>query len=394
RRRLPADPVLAALPVEVLTFTHRVRFSVGRGGLRVGLGPPLRDEEYGPYATARLRSAYRSMTAPPTDAVLFHPEAAGGGSEQRALLRTLRRRRLDLVCYWGREDLAQTVPEGATPLLVGSAAWYRALASVRYLCSDHDLGFPLHKRAHQRFLRTGTDPQGEPGPRHAARTTTEEGLEGLWDAVVVRSDLAAEQWRRPGGALPVLVAGSLSGDTVLDPEGVAVRDRVRRRLRVESEHTVVMVDLRDRPAAEASAAAVDLARLSRTAGEQVVVWTRSRLRRSARGQGGVVDVSEWSDPAELILAADVALFGDSPLAFDWGLTGKPALALDCPAARLAPADRTLPGLRLATVAEVAAAVPRLVEEGTDPTGWSAFNGSHNAYLDGRAGERVVDWFFA
>ena len=70
------------------------------------------------------------------------------------------------------------------------------------------------------------------------------------------------------------------------------------------------------------------------------------------------------------------------------------LTLDRPAACPGPADGAWPGRRLSTVAEVAAALPRLAREGTDPIGWSAFNGRHNAYLDGRAGERLVDWFFA
>lgn len=142
------------LPVRLLASTHRLDATLGkRLPVRIALAAPLADDELGRYHQARLQAAYQRSTAPVRDAVLLaHPEIDGYLAEHRP----------ELERIWAVPDLAVPVPAGARTVLLGSASWYDAVATSRYLVSSSDLGGWFRRRPEQAYLRTVAGDPSEP----------------------------------------------------------------------------------------------------------------------------------------------------------------------------------------------------------------------------------------
>ena len=108
-----SEDLRGRLPLDLAGPRHRVRAHLGpRGGLVLGLGPPLADDELGPHAQERLRAAY-SLDERPVDPDLFYFETyAGRGATDSplAIYEELRRRRPGLRARWGIADPGSASP--------------------------------------------------------------------------------------------------------------------------------------------------------------------------------------------------------------------------------------------------------------------------------------------
>jgi CDP-glycerol glycerophosphotransferase len=206
-RSIRVTPALAqSLPFDVVTATHRIRLALdGSQGIRVELGPPLFDDEVGARAQQLLRHEYARDERDVLDAVLIIP-AAGEGSDDGAdaTLGALDRAadEMGLDRWWAVSDLASMVPDGATPVVIGSRNWYRCLAAARVVATESDLEWWFSKRPHQNVVRTFEDaavPVGRSAWREAgytpARVADEVAGASGWDAIVVPATTDEDRFR-------------------------------------------------------------------------------------------------------------------------------------------------------------------------------------------------------
>jgi CDP-glycerol glycerophosphotransferase len=99
---------------------------------------------------------YRIQRLPPVrDAILFSSfHGKQCGDNPRGIADELRRRGDARENIWAINDWSVAVPDGATAVLIGTRAYFRALARSRYLiCNDH-VPLPYRKRRGQRHVQT------------------------------------------------------------------------------------------------------------------------------------------------------------------------------------------------------------------------------------------------
>jgi CDP-glycerol glycerophosphotransferase len=152
---------------------------------------------------------------------------------------------------------------------------------------------------------------------------------------------------------------------------------------------------------------LDIAAARAALGEDYVFLLRGHrfhLRTAGRAaaRGRAVDVTDYPEINDLILAADVAVLDYSSLRFDFSLTGRPMIFLVPDLEDYAGGVRgflydfaeSAPGPMLDTTGEVVAALrdldgvrSRHAEE------YAAFAARFNRYMDGTSTRRVVETFF-
>ncbi|MBB6627441.1 CDP-glycerol glycerophosphotransferase family protein [Nocardioides sp. KIGAM211] len=424
------DGLRGRLPTELVGERHRVRAFLGpRGGLVLGVTAPLTDDELGPHAQQRLQTAY-ALDDRPLDPDLAYFDTYAGRSatdSPRAIHDELRRRRPHLRTVWGVADHGQSVPAGAEPMLLRSAAWYAALASARVVVTNTDVEAWFRRRPGQVLLQTF---HGYPSKAmglgqwraldHAPsriRVARARGVD-TWSAIVTPTPEMTrhyrEQYAYDG---PALEHGYPRDDDLVLPTAAATRERTRTLLGIAPDQTAVLYapTWREHLAFRARGAEMtdflDVAAAARALGDDHVLLLRGHRFHQpdpgpvdpATGAGTpaarVVDVTAYPEINDLVLASDAAVLDYSSLRFDYALTGRPMVFLVPDLAAydagsrsfLFPFEESAPGPFVDDTAGVVAALRDLdgLRERHAPA-IAAFNDRFNPWQDGRAAERVVD----
>ena len=176
-QRLRPSPVLTAtLPATLVGDAANVELTTAPAGrLELELARPLRVDEMGADGYRALGRRYTELVTHPdrplADAAYF--ESFAGlvtGDSPRALFEEMRRRRPDLVCYWGVADRSVLVPAGATAVIVRSARWFEVLATSRFVITSHWLPGVFKRRPGQVVVQTWHGSQlkliGSDRPKH------------------------------------------------------------------------------------------------------------------------------------------------------------------------------------------------------------------------------------
>jgi CDP-glycerol glycerophosphotransferase len=392
----------------------------------VRIAPPLRADERGPFAQKALQEWYRTGDLPLDETSVYLQSYTGVAAtdSQRAIHDELRRSRPDLTLHWGVADSSTQVPEGGVPVVIGSREWYRVLATARYLCNNIDFDRWFTKRPGQQFLQTF---HGYPAKSMGIR---------LWEAKQftprrIRAELArtSDDWDlilTPTPEMdvhyrteyayegPIESAGYPRDDLLVSPAAEAARQSARERLGVSPDATVVLYapTWRDDLATSYRSATIvrhlDLESATERLGEEFVFLMRGHRfhARGARRSGRtarLIDVTDYPEINDLILAADAAVLDYSSLRFDFALTGRPMLFL-VPDLHtytggvrgfLYPFEGSAPGPLIEDAEEVVDRLRDLDGVRTEfADAYQRFNEQFNYLQDGKAAERVVKRFFS
>ncbi|HEU0257221.1 MAG TPA: CDP-glycerol glycerophosphotransferase family protein, partial [Microbacteriaceae bacterium] len=149
---------------------------------------------------------------------------------------------------------------------------------------------------------------------------------------------------------------------------------------------------------------VDLGRLARRLGDDYVILLRGHpfnARSGTQAEGRVVNVTDYPDINDLIVASDLAVLDYSSLRFDYALTGKPAIFFVPDRERyfrgregFLPYDETTPGPQITAAADLERAIldaPRLAAEHEEAR--RAFLSRFMELEDGHATQRLIDRVF-
>jgi CDP-glycerol glycerophosphotransferase len=415
-----ADDFAGRLPVRLLDDAFALNVTVGKKmPLRFSLTPPLADAELGRYHQFRLHASYRAGSPALTDSILLASYLGEFTTDsQLAIDRHLAAARPEIERIWGVADSSTLLPEGAQGVMIGSAAWYDAVARSRWLCKNIDFGPWYRTKPGQAYLQTfhgypfksmGLDfwksKAFTPGQiKHAVAKANEE-----WDLILVPSAECEAYYREQylyDGA--VLVAGYPRTDILVNADAAAVRSNVLGRIGVPEDKTVVLYapTYRDTLTTKTYAASrfdeLDLKQLTDALGPDVVVLVRGHNNNQREDErvpraGSVVDVTDYPDINELTLAADAAILDYSSMRFDWAITGKPMVffvpdhdsyfGLRPP---LFSFEDSAPGPWATTTTEVAVALADLpgLRASYEPA-IKTFNDRFNGLHDGHATERVL-----
>ncbi len=392
------------------------------GALQANLITPIGAESRGRYRAGVLERTWADVSPERLDGVLIETNFGEiAGCNGAAVHDELRRRGADIVISWVVRDHSVVVPEGGIAVVKNSPDWFRALRTSKYLIENmYQPAF--HKKPPgqvivQTFHGYPFKVMGAPHWGRMAfsdtkiRSMDERAAE--WDFLVsparYATPLLTRDFRYDG---PVLEIGYPRNDILVSAEAPDIRTSVREHLGIGEDQKVVLYapTFRDYLSVDDHTAPIvdflDTEALSRQLGESTVILIRGHAfnaRTPQRPHSGarILDVTDYPEPADLYLAADVAVLDYSSLRFDFGVTGKPMLFL-VPDVELYRESRgwlidyepTAPGPLLKTTAEVADALLDL--DGVVRDYKAAYEQFRRDYLDledGRASARLVDAVF-
>jgi CDP-glycerol glycerophosphotransferase len=402
------------------------RMRPARSGREAGvvLLPPLVDEDRGQLAQARLQEWYRTCDLPLDDSAVYLQAYTGvtATDSQLAIHHELRRTRPDLTIYWGVVDGASVVPEGGTPVLMHSRAWYRVLATARYvsLNIDPDRWFAL--RPGQQLLQTF---HGYPAKSMGIRmwegkgyTPRRIGIEldrtsGDWSMILTPAPEMDEHYRREYRYDGLIHhEGYPRDDVLVSPEAERIREETRARLGIAPGQKAVLYaptwrdDLATNWRRAEAVLHLDVEAASRKLGRDYVLLMRGHRfhGRTATpdGDAQLIDVTHYPEINDLILASDAAVLDYSSLRFDFALTGRPMVFLvpDLDTYTggvrgfLYPFEESAPGPLVDTPEQVIALLRDLDGVERDyADAMKTFHDRYNYLQDGRSAAKVVKAFF-
>ena len=395
-------------------------------GLQLVLEAPLTDDERGARQQQRLQSALKSRVVSPDHehgSVLFRSyfgEVAA--CNPLAVHRELRRRGTRHRLYWAVADYSVVVPEGGIPVLHDSAEWYRLLHEAHFYMDNMHQPIYHKKPAHQIQIQTFHGyPFKQMGQSHwlwqnRDKVHIQSYLDRAndWDYLVSPATYGTKALCEEFGfSNEVLEIGYPRNDVLLSAEASQIGARVRERLGIHPDQTVLLYapTFRDEMAQNDFKALMvdflDIPRLAAALGEEFVVLVRghafnARVDARVGSRGNVLDVTDYPNVADLCLASDAAILDYSSLRFDYALTGKPMIFMvpdleqytETSRGSLFAYEPTAPGPHVKTTADVVTAardLPALRADYADK--YAAFKAEFLDLDDGHATERLVDRVF-
>ncbi|HEX6931711.1 MAG TPA: CDP-glycerol glycerophosphotransferase family protein, partial [Streptosporangiaceae bacterium] len=322
-------------------------------GLLLVVGPVLRFTERGRIRRRLVRDVYyrAQRLLPVREQILFSSfHGKQCGDNPRAIADELRRRGDHRKTFWAITDRSVPVPPGAQPVLIGTRAYFSALARSRYLIYNDHVPLPYRKRAGQRHVQTW---HGTPLKRLGYDIGTPSSASGVryldymagdvaqWDMLLSPNPFSTPIMRRAfrfTGEIcetgyprnDALVAGGDGRDG--DP-GVAV---IRERLGLRPGVKVAMYvpTWRDNQHDEAGRYLLDFrldlaAAAEKLAGEWVLLIRGHHLMaggiKAAAIGGFTIDVTGYPDIGDLLRVTDALITDYSSVMFDFAPTGRPML---------------------------------------------------------------------
>ncbi|SDT42425.1 CDP-glycerol glycerophosphotransferase family protein [Microlunatus soli] len=390
------------------------------------LSVPIPVADSGAYAQYRLQQQALSDPGPIDEQAVYLLSYNGSVATDSpaAIHQELRRRHPELKLYWGVNDPSTPLPEGGIPVLVNSPEWYRIVTTAAHLVQNVDFPRWWRKRPEQRFLQTF---HGYPAKSMGLRMWRAKKFTPLrqqielertsagWDLILTPAPAMDVHYRQEYDyAGPIENRGYPRDDALLDDRADQWRQEVRERLGIRPDQKVLLYapTWRDHLASSYTSAAIveylDVDAASEALGDEYVFLLRGHRFNTKRPDRGwdaarILDVTDYPEINDLILASDVAVLDYSSLRFDFALTGRPMVFLVPDLADYTGGIRgflfdyadSAPGPLLNTTDEVIAAVRDLKALSQSYRGQlAAFNAKYQYLQDGRAAERVVGRFFS
>lgn len=425
----PARALLGELPswAELPRMNVRVEvFEPRSPGVRLEVLPPLRGDELSERGRRAIREETLPVLADRRSAFFrtLYGEATNGNG--LGVHEELRRRSAPVELLWSVQDHSVPVPDGGTPVVEGTRDWYAAIQQSRYHLVDvHQLdwferpegqalvqtmhGYPYKVMGHAWWAKGGFPVRQVANFDRRAREWTHFVSPARYATPLLR-----EAFLDPAGATPeILEIGYPRNDVLVRPEGDGIRLRTRRLLGIEDGQVAVLYapTFRDYLSADDMTAArvrfFDTDEALRLLPDDHVLLVRGHAfnarvaseREPTRHR--VVDVTDYPDVNDLILASDVAILDYSSLRFDYVLVDKPMIFLvpdleqyDRFRGGVLPFAPTAPGPHVRTTAEVAACLQDLDALSSQYAGARArFRAEYVDLEDGFAGARLVDAVF-
>ncbi|TQL52518.1 bifunctional glycosyltransferase/CDP-glycerol:glycerophosphate glycerophosphotransferase, partial [Ornithinicoccus hortensis] len=238
---LREGPIESNSPIQRIT----ARWHPGTTAVSVTVSPPLSLSERSRLGQRRLREVYR--TAPLERAVLL--EAFNGktcGDNPGAIAGGLREAGVDVPLYWSVRDLSVPVPEGGTPLVIGSEDWHRVLSTATVLINNNNFPHWFTKRPGQFYLQTwhGTPIKRllwdlPPGRVPLTYRRLMRRQVPMWDLLLAQTNAAERDLRSGLGYTGPVLVTEQPRNAVL-AEGEAARQRARAHYGIPADARVIL----------------------------------------------------------------------------------------------------------------------------------------------------------
>lgn len=306
------------------------------GAVAITASPPWSPRERTKYGRFALRT---TDWGPVRGGILF--ESFNGKSTNdnpRALFDAIQEVDDQTPMYWSVRDRRVEVPPGGIPVVEGTVAWHRALATSRVWVNNNNFPYYVQKRPCQYYLQTW---HGTPIkkllwdiPRRKVPLTYRRLMRAevaQWDLLLAQSDHAAVNLRTGlGYDGPIEVTEYPRNMRLLS--GLDNPDEIRERLGIAGKAKVILYVPTWRDSHRAGhklnwAAQFDPSELALEASAYVLVRSH-HVANAERIEGpNVLDVSSEPHVEDLLAISDALITDYSSISFDFSLTGRPVFFL-------------------------------------------------------------------
>ncbi len=419
-----AESVRLPQPVEVALRPYSLENQNGR--LVIGVGSDLRPEETSAGSKLRQEARLKVKETGLRDAVLVSCFNGRQYSDSpRAIHDELVRRGSTLEQLWVVGDGQVELPPTVKAVRLNGVEWHEAVASSRYIVTNHRLGDWFHRHPDQIVLQTwhgtplkkiGRDVKEvhfaySPGMQKAMASVEKEPRLPEWTHLVSPNPFSTPILRRAFKFEGELIeAGYPRNDLLHSPDAARTAARVRELLGVPEGKKVVLYapTWRDDQfygvGRYKSDWRIDLDLFERELGDDHVLVARlhPNVVDGAPERPFVYDASSYPDIGELYLAADLLVTDYSSVMFDFAGLRRPMLFYTYDLAHYRDKlrgfyfdfEREAPGPLLETSAELIGAI-RDVDQVSRKyaEAYDAFHERFCSLDDGAAAGRVVDRVF-
>ena len=329
-----SQELIERLPIVDSRPDLRLRLEVARRDeFRINVTRPRHESEYGSYNQTILFERFGYGRLPAVDAVFFESFFGRNATcNPRAMDREVARRRPDLPRYWSVDDFSIEVPEGATPLIIGSQEWWRIRETARWIVTNEWLRTRFVKRGFQTILQTwhGSMYKKIGLDRDLSRAQLEKArLErSNWDMFISQSSATTPIIRRAYDFDEGIVeSGYPRNDELRNPDPSRVAE-IRELLGVPEGTTVVMYAPTWREEGQ-DVELLNVIELSDRLGTGFTFLQRGHVRTLDLGavvrHDQVIDVSTYPQINDLYLASDLLITDYSSMMFDFSVTRRPMI---------------------------------------------------------------------
>lgn len=328
---------LAIRPVDCFTEWNTLRIEgKSSGAVSVMASLPWASSERSKYGRFQLRD---KNWGPLTHGIVFESyNGKSANDNPRAIFDAIRQTRPDIPLYWSVRDRRVDVPKGGIPVVEGTAAWHRALATSRIWINNNNFPYYIRKRLGQFYLQTW---HGTPikkllydMPRRKAPLTYRRLMANevpQWDLLLAQNKQAAED----------LITGlGYEGPTEISeyPRNLRLLDVIQEPKMVEqrlgelsSKRVILFAPTwrnKNRNGGELDwNALLDLESLAEATNSTVLVRAHHIIKRSNSkwNSSRVIDTSDWVHIEEVMGISDILITDYSSIAFDFKITGRPVI---------------------------------------------------------------------
>lgn len=340
--------LMSRLPIHHINDLSRVRLARTKGAraLWLDIYPRLHDEERGPLAERLLHKSIQKLNKSEDllNATLF--ESYGGLSVSDSpmdLFKYAQANGLGGDLYWAIRDASVAVPDGCTPLIIGSREYVRILHSAKNLVNNNNFPHYFRKTPGQYYLQTW---HGTP-LKKIGNDVPRTSLSQSYRALMARE---SEYWNcllsQNSYATPVLAAafdysgriletGYPRNDTLLTPMTPQENTESRENLGIPDHSKIVLYAPTWRDNVRTASNHYDLAtfmdfeKIHRDFGDEVQILLRGHSNTSQAARKtlpkNVIDVSRHHNINELMRLSDLLITDYSSIMFDYSCTAKPII---------------------------------------------------------------------
>lgn len=299
----------------------------------VTIGASLTDDERSRYGKQQI---IESAVDERIDGIVFESFSGKSTSDNPgALCEQLQAAGINVPMWWSVIDGTVPVPQGTTPLVIGTREWARVVRSATLLITNNNFPAWFRKTPGQFWIQTwhGTpikrllfDAPREFIPLTYRRLMARQVAD--WDLLLAQTESAAQDLVGSTGYTgEVLVIEQPRNVRLLG--GAERAEQVRRELAIGEGERVILYaptwreGLREGSTVEGGGL-LSPTQLAADTGVTVLVRSHHMNNLGASGPG-VRDVGDYPHVEDLMLAADILISDYSSIFFDFALTGRPAV---------------------------------------------------------------------
>lgn len=327
---------LAIRPVDCFTEWNTLRVEgKNSGAVSVMASPPWSSGERSKYGRFQLRDKDWGQLA---DGIVFESyNGKSANDNPRAIFDAIRDTRSDIPLYWSVRDRRVDVPDGGVPIVEGTAAWHRAMATSRVWVNNNNFPYYVQKLPGQFYLQTwhGTpnkklllDMSRRKVPltyRRIMRTEVPQ-----WDLLLAQSETAAHRLCASLGYEGAVAVGEQPRNARL-LESLNRQGQLRKLLGLSAGERVILyvptwrdADRNGRPLRWREFL-LDPLRLAEATEARVLVRAHHVANSKHEELPFTLDVSDYPHVEDLMAVADVLITDYSSIVYDFELTGGTAV---------------------------------------------------------------------